>query len=267
MSALGAITIGIDPEFKVGPVTLAWHGMTIAIGILMGTLVAVRYARSRGLGTERVQALVILLVAAGVIGSRLLYLLQHDPAGLVTPADWLDSRGYSFYGALIAAPIAVGVYLRRKDLRLPYLDALAAGFPLGMAVGRVGDLISGEHYGTPTDLPWGVRYTHPGAEVPDLGIAYHSGGLYEIVLALVMLAVLLPLWSRLRAPLALFWATTLMYSVGRFFMFFVRSDSGTELGLKSAQWVSVAIAVASAIGLWYAHTRRAPGPSPTAASA
>lgn len=264
---LGSITIGIDPEFKVGPVTLAWHGMTIAIGILLGAAVAVRYARSRGLDVERVQTLVMLLVVAGVLGARILYLLQHDPAGLVEPGEWLRSRGYSFYGALIAAPAAVAVYLRRKELSATYLDALAAGFPLGMAVGRIGDLISGEHYGGPTDLPWGVRYTHPGAEVPNLGVAYHSGGLYEIVLAIAMIAVLTPLWSRLRAPTALLWATTLSYSIGRFLMFFVRDDSGTELGLKGAQWMSLAIAVVSAAGLWYAQTHRRPGRSPTPASA
>ena len=267
MNTLSTITIGIDPEFKVGPVTLAWHGMTIAIGILLGTAVAVRYARSRSLDTERVQALVMVLVVAGVVGSRVLYLLQHDPAGLFEPAEWLNSRGYSFYGALIAAPAAVAVYLRRKELSLTYLDALAAGFPLGMAVGRIGDFISGEHYGAPTDLPWGVRYTHSGAEVPDLGVAYHSGGLYEIVLAVAMIAVLTPLWSRLRAPTALLWATTLLYSIGRFFMFFARADSSTELGLKGAQWMSLAIALISAFGLWYAQTHRRPGRSPTPASA
>lgn len=267
MSTLGAITIGIDPEFKVGPLTLAWHGLTIAVGILLGTLVAVRYARARGLDTERVQTLVLLLVFAGVAGSRALYLMQHDPGGLIQPGEWLGSRGFSFYGALIAAPVAVGIYLRRKELSAMYLDALAAGFPLGMAVGRVGDMISGEHYGAPTDLPWGVRYTHPDAEVPDVGVAYHSGGLYEIVLALAMIAVLTPLWSRLRAPTALLWATTLLYSVGRFFMFFVREDSGTDLGLKSAQWLSLAIALISAAGLWYAQTRRGRGRSPTPAGA
>ena len=267
MSTLGAITIGIDPEFKLGPVTLAWHGMTIAIGILLGTAVAVRYARSRGLDGERVQILVMLLVVAGVVGSRILYLMQHEPAGLVRPDEWLDSRGFSFYGALIAAPVAVGIYLHRAQLSMTYLDALAAGFPLGMAVGRIGDLISGEHYGARSDLPWAVRYTNESAEVPVVGVAYHSGGMYEIVLALAMAAVLTPLWSRLRAPTALLWATILLYSTGRFFMFFARDDSGTVLGLKSAQWLSLAIALVSAIGLWYAHTRARRERSPTPASA
>ena len=252
---LGAITIGIDPELHLGPVTLAWHGLTIAIGIGLGTLVAVRYARSRDLDADQVQTLVFLIVVAGVVGSRVLYLLQHDVGALFRPGDLIGTRGFSFYGALIASPAAAAVYLHRKQLSWRYLDALAAGFPLGMAVGRIGDLINGEHYGGATDLPWAVRYTHPEAVVPEVGIAYHSGGLYEIVLAVVMVAILTPLWHRLRAPTTLLWATILAYAVGRFVMFFARSDSGTTLGLKGAQWLSVAIALVSLAGLLRARRR------------
>jgi phosphatidylglycerol---prolipoprotein diacylglyceryl transferase len=264
------ITIGLDPEVRLGPVTLAWHGLTIAVGILLGTLVAARYARTRELDPGRVQTLVMILVVAGIAGSRLLYLGQHDPAGLVNPADWVGTRGFSFYGALVAAPAAVALYLRRGRLTLRYLDALAAGFPLGMAAGRVGDLINGEHHGGVTDAPWGVRYTNPDAEVPEPGLVYHSGGLYEIVLALAMAALLTPLWGRLRSPTALLFATTLLYSVGRFFMFFARDDSGAALGLKGAQWLSLAIAVASGIALWRALRRngeaRTPPPEQPAGS-
>ena len=49
--------------------------------------------------------------------------------------------------------------LRRRQLSLRYLDALAAGFPLGMAVGRIGDVISGEHYGPATTVAWASRMT------------------------------------------------------------------------------------------------------------
>lgn len=268
MTVLGSITIGLDPEIHLGPVTLAWHGLTIAIGIGLGTLVAVRYARSRGLEPDHVQTLVVILVIAGIGGSRLLYLLQHDPGAIVRPGDLFGTRGFSFYGALIASPAAAAIYIRRSNLTLRYLDALAAGFPLGMAIGRIGDLISGEHYGGPTDLPWGIRYTNPGAEVPQVGIAYHSGGLYEIVLAIAMIAILTPLWRRLSAPTALLWATILLYAAGRFVMFFAREDSGTQLGLKGAQWLSLAIVLVSAIGLWRAlsRSRASRGRTPAAAS-
>jgi phosphatidylglycerol:prolipoprotein diacylglycerol transferase len=66
------------------------------------------------------------------------------------------------------------VYLWRTRLSLRYLDALAAGFPLGMAVGRIDDVISGEHYGPPTTLPWAFRYLNPMAEVPSTQVCLPS---------------------------------------------------------------------------------------------
>lgn len=66
---------------------------------------------------------------------------------------------------------------------------MAYAFPAGKAIGRLGDVINGEHFGPPTGRPWGIRYTHPEALTPDPGVAYHPGGLYEVVLALAMLAL------------------------------------------------------------------------------
>lgn len=51
------ITIGIDPMIRLGPITLAWHGVTIAAGVLLGGLFAGREARRRGLDPERLQAM------------------------------------------------------------------------------------------------------------------------------------------------------------------------------------------------------------------
>ncbi len=143
--------------------------------------------------------------------------------------------------AIIVAVPVVGIYLSRERLGITYLDALAAGFPLGMAVGRVGDLINGEHYGPVSDLPWAVQNSHPAADVPSNQLAYHSGGLYEVLLALLMLAVLWPLRDRLVRPGAFLCSVIAMYAAGRFAMFFVRDDSTIlTLGLSFSQWASLA---------------------------
>jgi len=245
------ITIGIDPSVEVGPLTLAWHGLMIAIGIATGGWLAARYARERGLDRETVFNLVLVIALAGIVGARLLYLVQNDAGALVRPGDWFESEGFSFYGALILGTAAVAAYVWRGGLDLRYLDALAAGFPLGMAVGRVGDLINGEHFGPASNLPWAIRYTNPDAEVPSHSVAYHSGGLYEIVLALLILVVIWPLRHRFRRPTMLLWTVIALYSAGRFAMFFVRSDSETlALGLDQTQWLSFALVMAAALGAW-----------------
>lgn len=244
------ITIDIDPMVQSGPLTLTWHGVGIAAGIAVGTLVASRYGVRRGLDAGRIQELVLVVSLAGIVGARLLFLLEQAPGDLLRPAEWFGGRGFSFYGGMIFGTVAAALWARRHGLGTRHIDALAAGFPLGMAVGRGGDLINGEHYGPPTSLPWGIRYTHPEADVPSAAVAYHPGGLYEIVLALVLLAILWSLRRRLTAPGALLWIVIGLYAAGRFLMFFYRVDSDDlALGLDSSQWISLLLIAVAAVGL------------------
>ncbi|MBA2636986.1 MAG: prolipoprotein diacylglyceryl transferase [Solirubrobacterales bacterium] len=100
------------------------------------------------------------------------YPLETDASQLLQPAEWIGTRGFTFNGGLILAPAAIAWYLRRRRLTL---DAIAAAFPLGVAIGRIGDVINGEHYGPATDFFLGVRNVHPDAGVPSATVAYHSG--------------------------------------------------------------------------------------------
>jgi phosphatidylglycerol:prolipoprotein diacylglycerol transferase len=252
------INIDINPTIELGPLTLSWHGLSIASGILLGSVLATAYARRRELDPERVLVAVWLIAGVGIIGAKLFYLLVNAPGDLLRPAEWFSGQGFAFYGAMIFGTAAVALYLWRNQLDLRYLDALASGFPLGMAVGRIGDVINGEHYGPPSDAPWAFRYLHPGADVPSDSVAYHSGGFYEVILALVMLPMVLALARRLRRPGALLWSVIALYGAGRFLMFFYRSDSDPfALGLNEAQWTSLALIAVAGLGAWLSERRSA----------
>lgn len=249
MLSLAIITIDIDPTPQFGPLSLAWHGVGIAAGVAAGGWVAARYARRCELDVEAVIGAVLAITLAGIFGARLFYLVESG--NLAHPAAWLGTRGFAFYGAMILGVPAAGLYLARRRLGLRYLDALAYGFPLGMAIGRLGDLINGEHYGPPSDLPWAIRYPHPDADVPNGAIAYHPGGLYEIALALAMVLAVWALRDRFRRPGMLLWTVVALYGAGRFVMFFYRSDSDElALGLNAAQWTSLALVLVAATGAW-----------------
>jgi phosphatidylglycerol:prolipoprotein diacylglycerol transferase len=256
------ITIGIDPTIEIGPITIAWHGLTIAIGILVGGLAAADDARRRGLEPERMYTVGMIVVAGALVGGRAFYLLEHgrlDDAGA-----WLSSTGFTFYGGFIAAALGIAYYVRRERLSLSYLDAIAAGLPLGIAVGRIGDVINGEHYGPATDFFLGVRNSHADALTPNSELAYHSGGLYEVLIGLIVFAAFAwPLRKRLERPLALMWLVVALFAVGRFFEFFLRSDSADlALGLEIAQWTSLALLAVAAGGAWLTIDRRSSGRMP-----
>ena len=253
---MAVITLDIDPLLELGPLTLSWHGLGIALGIFVGGMHATRYARFRNLEREQVVNLVIVIALAGIVGARAFYLLLNEPGDLLRPGEWLSGNGFAFYGALILGIAAVAVFVRRERLSAHYLDALAYGFPLGMAVGRIGDVINGEHYGPASDAPWAFRLVHPEADVPSASVAYHNGGFYEMVMALVMLPLVLLLARRLRRPGALLGAVVALYGAGRFVIFFYRSDTDDfAVGINVAQATGLALVVLGALGVWVASRR------------
>jgi phosphatidylglycerol---prolipoprotein diacylglyceryl transferase len=246
----GVITIGIDPEIHLGPLTIAWHGLTIVIGILIGGVAAKRWLDDRGMDTEPLYTLGMLLAVGGIVGGRIFYVIEHG-------GPLFGTRGFTFDGGVLLAAILLFLYVRRNRLSFRYLDAVAVGLPLGVAIGRIGDVINGEHYGARSGFFLAVRNSHPDALTPNSAFAYQNGGLYEVLLAAAIFAVVWPLRHRLRLPGELVWLVLGLFAVGRFFEFFFRSDSPElALGLDNAQWTSLALLLAVGIG-WALTTGRA----------
>ena len=127
------ITIGIDPTIELGPITIAWHGLMIAIGILVGGVAVAHDLRRRGLDTDPLYTIGAILVAGALVGGRIFYLAEHGQLGDAGP--WFGTRGFTFYGGFIAAALGIALYVRRRRLPIAYLDAIAVGLPLGIAVG------------------------------------------------------------------------------------------------------------------------------------
>lgn len=221
-----------------------------AAGLVVGLGLAVHLARRDRVDPEPLYTATLAAAAAGLVGARLFYLVQTDPASLLTP--WSGGfEGFAFYGSILLGVPAAALALRLTHQPVArYLDLIAAAFPAGMAVGRVGDLLNGEHYGSPTNLPWGVTYTSAEAHVPKSGVPYESGALYEIVFAAVLVIGILVARRRLRSPGQVFWLVLGLYSLGRFLIFFVVQDVPVvALGLRQAQWTSLALLLASTVAL------------------
>ena len=256
---LASITIPWAPTYELGPLELSWHGTLIALGIAIAAVFAAWLLRRRGHGSDELWNLVPLAALAGIVGARVLFLIEDGSLG--APSRWLGMHGFSINGAVVGAVMFAGLYMWRRGLEPIYLAAVAVAFPLGDAIGRIGCLLTADHIGAATSLPWGVRYTNPASGVPQLGVAYHSGALYEILVALLILPAVLLVWRRAREPLYAFWAVLVLFGVGRFVIFFWRVDSASgALGLSEAQWASLGLIAVGAIGALATHVRGSHAP-------
>jgi len=243
--------IDIDPvAFSVLGIHVRWYGLILVVAISVAVWIAQREAGRRGISSKDVSDGAIWVGGAALIGGRLLFVIQNDlPALADHPAHilmvWMG--GLSFYGGLVGGAIALAIFARRRGLALlAVLDVAAPAAAIGQAIGHVGCLIGGDSFGIPTDAPWAVIYQNPAAMAPQ-GIPLHPTQAYEAILLALLFATI---WmSRARLTGLGNGVTASAYLLGlsviRFGLFFLRDEAPVFMGLKTAQWLSVGIAVAA----------------------
>lgn len=265
------IEINVDPTLiQAGPVIITWHGFFTAVGVLAGITLAVKFGALLGFSEDDVMSVAMWGVIGGIIGARLMHVIDQwgyysqDPIAILK----VNEGGLAIFGTVVGGPIGGAIYAWRRGFSVTkLLDVGAVGLMLGMAIGRIGDVINGEHHGTPADLPWAVTYVHPNTlGQPDLSVHLAVG--YELLMDLVIFGLLVTLFGRLPRYSMVFWLFGALYSFGRFFIQFYRIDTPFVAGLSQAQLLSFLVGAAA---LWafiflYSRSRRDPGPE-TAASA
>ena len=126
--------------------------------------------------------------------------------------------GLAVWGGILGGALTALVFARITGLALaPYADQIAPGLILAQAIGRIGDIINGEHFSTPTGLPWGIIYTHPNS--PSYGLPpAHPAVAYELLMDLLIFGILWKLRGRFPPGGSLFMLYLALYSFGRFFL-------------------------------------------------
>lgn len=245
------IEIPFDPDLHVAGLRLSWHALFALAGMVVGSGVAIRLGRGR-FTFDQGYAIAVGGIVGGLVGSRVLHVVDGWRAYAADPlavlAVW--NGGASIVGGAIGGVLAGGWMARRVGAPLgAVLDVGAVGLGLGMAIGRIGDIVNGEHHAVACDaLAWCVRYTHPNT----LGQSHpvHPAVAYEMIWDLV--AVVAVLWLRPRARALglegrLVFVFLAIYALGRFAISFLRLDPPWLFGLAQAQVVSLALV---ALGAW-----------------
>ncbi len=271
---VGGIPIHIDPtllrwELPILnlPLQITWHGFFTAVGTLVGIWLAVRWATRAGFTEDDTFSVAMWGVVGAILGARMFHVIDQwdfysrDPLTILR----INEGGLAIYGTIVGGPLAGAIYAWRRGLNVARLaDVAAPPLILGMAIGRVGDIINGEHHGVRAPgFPGAVVYTHPNT-LGELNQPVHLAVGYEMLLDLGIFV--LQVWiargftreaggawrfnwqPRYPRDGMLFWIYLGLYSLGRFVVQFYRVDSTFALGLSQAQLLSVVTAM---VAVWF----------------
>ncbi|WP_164668123.1 prolipoprotein diacylglyceryl transferase [Virgibacillus doumboii] len=237
---------------QIGPLPIYWYGVIIATGAFLGLYLATRESDRLGLKKDLMVDLVVFAIPISILFARIYYVIFEWDRYVGGP--WWDvfavwEGGIAIHGALIGAVLTAVIYARVQKVSFWQLaDIAAPSLILGQAIGRWGNFMNQEAHGGPiSEATYNSFHTY----LPDFimnqmcieGVMYHPTFLYESfwnVLVFIFLLVL-----RRKNPLRgeVFLSYVIAYSIGRFFVEGMRTDSlyipGTEI--RMAQFISVAL--------------------------
>lgn len=232
--------------FTIGGVEFRAWGILVSLGIIAGYLIASRVARRTEFTEEILTDYLLYGVIAGILGARaweVLFSWEQFAANPLHALMFWDG-GLSIQGAIVANVLLSWWYFKKKKLSFPrFADIGAIGLITGQGIGRIGCLLNGDAYGKPTDAWYGVIY-QPGTPAYSVwgAVPLVPAELFEAILDFGILAALLYLYPRKKFDGQVALVYFIAYSLARFGLEFLRTDSLEVAGLKVAQITALATA-------------------------
>lgn len=229
------------PIIQIGPAAIQSSSLALLIALWLGTMLAERACQSRGIDTNHVWNVVGVGVPATIVSARLVFVLQNWNAyanNLAQIFSLTPSALSIDYGVLLGLVVAYAYIRWRKIPFARFADALAPGALAAIVLIAVGQFLSGDAYGTPTDLPWAVSFW---------GEFLHPVQLYDALAAIVGLIIV----GRVRAARdgISAWFAIAWYSGARVLIDAFRGDATIlENGYRVSQVVALFVAL---IALWF----------------
>ncbi|MFC4322440.1 prolipoprotein diacylglyceryl transferase [Litchfieldia salsa] len=246
----------LNPVFlELGPLAIHWYGLIIGLGAMLGLFIAVRESERRGLHKDTFVDLVLFAIPIAILSARAYYVIFKWDYYSQNPGQIFQiwEGGLAIHGGLIGAVITAIVFAKKKGVSFWKLaDIGAPSIILGQAIGRWGNFMNQEAHGGPVtreflenlQLPeWIINQMYIGGQY------YHPTFLYESLWNLAGFALLLFLRRVNLRRGELFLSYVIWYSVGRYYVESLRTDSLmlTDM-LRVAQVISIVL-IMVAVGL------------------
>ncbi|MED9948247.1 MAG: prolipoprotein diacylglyceryl transferase [Peptacetobacter hiranonis] len=236
--------------FTIFGIDVMWYGVLIATGMLIGIALAIREAKRVGISEDDVLNIAIIAIPVAIICARLYYVIFSWDYYSQNPSEILNIRGggLAIHGGLIGGILTGFIYAKVKKLDFfKTADAVMVGMPLAQAIGRWGNFINGEAHGGPTSLPWGIMVD---------GVKVHPTFLYESIWDFgIFLFIMFYMRKKKTYEGEVIVSYITLYSIGRFFIEGLRTDSLMFGPIRMAQFVSLVGVVGGLILHFYLKNR------------
>lgn len=222
--------------YKIGPFTVYSYGLMLVLAFIVSSTLAQLQAKRQNIAPKIISNLLILVFISGIIGARLLYVIENLNYYLRNPLEiiMLQHGGLSWFGGLMLGSVFGIVYLKRKNLSIYKIFDLVIPFvALGQGIGRVGCLLNGCCFGRISRF--GLYFdVHKSVLIPTQA--------YSSLILILIFIILRFLQEGPHKEGKIFFAYLLFYSIKRFFMEFWRAEHEIVLsGLTLFQIISIAI--------------------------
>ncbi|MBR3355172.1 MAG: prolipoprotein diacylglyceryl transferase [Oscillospiraceae bacterium] len=252
--------------FSIGDFPVYWYGILIALGMLIGILLAQKNAKLVGLKDDDVLDVILISAVIAVLSGRAFYVLFASDYHVSNIKEFLNLRGggTAFYGVLLGAIISCIIVCKIKKMPiLPFLDNMGIGFLVGQGIGRWGNFFNQELFGTNTDLPWAMYsdtisryvsynaarlYSEHGIELNDAPV--HPTFLYESIWCLIGFVILYRLLKKRRFDGEVFLTYLVWNGIGRAFIEQLRTDALFLGRIRISQFVCSLLAILALTALF-----------------
>ncbi|WP_269624387.1 prolipoprotein diacylglyceryl transferase [Prochlorococcus marinus] len=284
------------PElFQLGPFSLRWYGLLIAVSVLVGLNLSGKLASKKGFKKSLISDLLPGLVFSSVIGARIYYVAfewrNYIGKNFWSSINFLNLNipipraieiwggGIAIHGALIMGTLSIIFFCRRrKEPFWDVIDLLVPSVALGQAIGRWGNFFNNEAFGLPTKLPWKLFIPYQfRPEIFTEQDYFHPTFLYESIWNFFVFGILIFLFLKsnkreLKLPSGTLSCLYLItYSLGRLWIEALRTDplclGGVppfcDGGIRIAQLISLFLISTGLLGIWriYISKKTLPDPS------
>lgn len=257
---------GIQPlnpiAIELGSIQIHWYGLIIGFGVLLGLIIALRESERRGLDKEIFTDMILFAVPIAIICARIYYVIFQWDYYSQNPGDIIKiwNGGIAIHGALIGSVLTAIIFARIKKVSFWKLaDIAAPSLLLGQAIGRWGNFMNQEAHGGEVTRAFLENLYLPDFIINQMyinGTYYHPTFLYESVWNIVGVIILLLLRKVNLRRGELFLTYVLWYSIGRFFVEGLRTDSLMLTdSLRIAQVISIVLVIVAVALILYRRVR------------